>query len=84
MKCRFFNTGTLRLQILSERTTRATDQQIRDRSFLRMLTEEMDISNREINISSCLGVNICCKLEDIDLCDTIFAFGLRHDTSRNV
>jgi hypothetical protein len=41
----------------------------------------MDISNREINIGSCLGVNIPCRLEHIDLCDTTFAFGLRHDTS---
>jgi hypothetical protein len=49
-----------------------------------MLKEEMDISSREIDIGSRLGVNTRRELEHIDLYDTTFAFGLRHDTSRHV
>jgi hypothetical protein len=49
-----------------------------------MLRQVMNVINRKINIGLCLGVNIRCKLEHTDLCDTTFTFVLRHDTFRAV
>jgi hypothetical protein len=44
-----------------------------------LLKKKTDICSCEINIDSCLGINMCHKLGHIDFWDTTFAFVLRHD-----